>query len=180
MATITLVKKNLFDVPHGYCLAHCISEDFRLGAGIAVEFNNRYNMRERLQTKFGTNGDYVGKALKIDNVYNLITKQKCFEKPTYQSLQKALEDMASQIKNDHIKNLAMPKIGAGLDKLKWTIVLSIIKEVFKDTNVNITICFLDDDPDFSESADELSSYFEDEQSDGEDWTACDYEDDAEY
>lgn len=163
MSTITLIKKDLFDIPQGYCFAHCISEDFRLGAGIAVEFNNRYNMRKRLQEKFGTNGNYIGKALKIDNVYNLVTKQKCFEKPTYQSLQKALEDMATQIKNENVEKLAMPKIGAGLDRLKWTIVLSIIKDVFKDIDVDITICFLDDDPDFSEDVSELSSYFEDDQ-----------------
>ena len=38
MANFYFVKKNLFDMPQGYCFAHCISEDFKLGAGIAVEF----------------------------------------------------------------------------------------------------------------------------------------------
>ena len=90
MANFYFVKKNLFDMPQGYCFAHCISEDFKLGAGIAVEFNNRYNMRERLETKCDDRGlvTYVGKAVKIDNVYNLITKKRCFEKGVYNYLSK--------------------------------------------------------------------------------------------
>jgi len=76
---ITLVKKNLFDVLQGHYLAYCINEDFLLGEGIAVEFNNRYNMRKILQTKFGTNGGYVGKALKIDNAYNLLQSRNALK-----------------------------------------------------------------------------------------------------
>ena len=164
MANFYFVKKNLFDMPQGYCFAHCISEDFKLGAGIAVEFNNRYNMRERLETKCDDRGlvTYVGKAVKIDNVYNLITKKRCFEKPTYQDLQNALNDMALQIENGRVKRLAMPKIGAGLDRLKWTIVLSIIKEAFADNDdLEITICFLDDDTDYPDNDDieALGDYF---------------------
>ena len=34
---------DLFLVPHGYYFAHCISGDFTLGAGIAVEFDRLLN-----------------------------------------------------------------------------------------------------------------------------------------
>lgn len=40
---------NLFDCPKDYYLAHCISGDYALGAGIAKEFVHRYNMRTKLQ-----------------------------------------------------------------------------------------------------------------------------------
>lgn len=33
------VKKDLFTVPKDYVLAHCISADFALGAGIANKIN---------------------------------------------------------------------------------------------------------------------------------------------
>lgn len=150
MARVTCIQKDLFDMPHGYCLAHCISEDFALGAGIAVEFEKRYNMRDRLkarcQTKYTT---YVGTAIKIDNVYNLITKKRCYEKPTYNDLKQALMGMALDIDVNDVKTLAMPKIGAGLDKLRWEIVYAIILDVFRDIDVDITICFLEGDADFS-------------------------------
>ena len=32
---ITIEKRDLFTMPQGYYLAHCISADFALGAGIA-------------------------------------------------------------------------------------------------------------------------------------------------
>jgi len=43
--TITEINGNLFEVPQGYYLAHCISGDYALGAGIAKTFNEIYNMR---------------------------------------------------------------------------------------------------------------------------------------
>ena len=42
------VKKDLFTVSNDYALAHCISADFTLGAGIAKEFDKRFNCRIRL------------------------------------------------------------------------------------------------------------------------------------
>lgn len=48
---MTFTEKNmdLFSVPNDYYLAHCISADFALGAGIAVEFNKRFDMRRKLK-----------------------------------------------------------------------------------------------------------------------------------
>ena len=43
------VQQDLFTVPQGYYLAHCISSDFALGAGIAVKFDEVYNMKFKLQ-----------------------------------------------------------------------------------------------------------------------------------
>ena len=40
-------KRDLFTVDSKYYLAHCISDDFALGKGIAVEFRSRYNMGDR-------------------------------------------------------------------------------------------------------------------------------------
>lgn len=34
----TEIKKDLFTMDDAYCLAHCISSDAKMGAGIAVEF----------------------------------------------------------------------------------------------------------------------------------------------
>ena len=42
------VKRDLFTASDNYALAHCISADFALGAGIAKEFDRRFNCRKRL------------------------------------------------------------------------------------------------------------------------------------
>ena len=43
---------NLFMVPDDYFLVHCISADFALGRGIAVEFNKRFNIKASLQRQY--------------------------------------------------------------------------------------------------------------------------------
>lgn len=139
---ITIEQKDLFTVPQGYYLAHCISADFALGAGIAKTFDEVYNMRYKL---FKDYPDYEfdgGDALLIDNTFNLVTKQKYWHKPTYNSVREALLVMKEMMKALYIDKLAMPKIASGLDRLQWDDVLEIIKEVFEDLNCEILICEL--------------------------------------
>ena len=134
------VQRDLFSVPHGYYFAHCISGDFALGAGIAVKFNELYNMRKKLKNTV----DYIPDncAILIDNVFNLVTKRKCYHKPTYASLRESLEDMIETIETLEIEKIAMPQIGCGLDKLDWNIVKEIIEDVFEDIDIEILVCYL--------------------------------------
>jgi len=134
-------NRDLLTVPQGYCLAHCISGDFALGAGIAVQIDRAFNMKSRLKEMYG---DCFNKdcAIRIDNVFNLVTKNRCFHKPTYDSLRAALEDMKYQIIEDGITKLAMPYIGCGLDKLEWDIVKEMIEDIFDDVDIEILVCYL--------------------------------------
>lgn len=148
--TLTEIKGNLFTSPDNFYLSHCISADFRLGAGIAIQFNETYDMRRKLfklfphpDDPFRGNGErYVGKALLVDNVFNLVTKSRYYEKPTYGALQQTLEDMKRQCVERGIKKLAMPRIGCGLDRLNWVTVKKIIKEIFEDTDIEIFAYYL--------------------------------------
>ena len=134
---IAIEKKDLFTVPQGYYLAHCISADFALGAGIAKTFDEVYNMRFKLFREYG---DYIyegGDALLIDNVFNLVTKPKCYHKPRYEAVRKALETMRDIMDMNATTKLAMPKIAAGLDRLDWNEVYNIICEVFENTELHL-------------------------------------------
>lgn len=139
-------KRDLFTVPQGYYLAHCISGDYALGAGIAKQFVEVYNMRFKLHKIFPIpNGEKfanVGSALLIDNVFNLVTKARCFHKPTYDSLYETLIDMREQCEELDITKLAIPYIGCGLDKLQWDKVSDVIEDVFEDTDIEILVCSL--------------------------------------
>ena len=138
--------RDLFTVPEEYCLAHCISADFGMGKGIVVEFNKRFDMKRKLQTLFP---DYINEwhrgkwdcdCLRVGRVLNLITKERHFHKPTYDTLRGSLEYMKEICLLEDIKRVAMPIIGCGLDRLKWDKVSEIIKEIFKDTEIEILIC----------------------------------------
>lgn len=133
----------------GYYLAHCISADFALGAGIAKQFDAIYNMNEKLHEfysvphhSYSYDKNNIGKALLIDNVFNLVTKPRYYHKPTYETLHSALLDMLNQCQEKMITKIAMPMIGCGLDKLDWSLVKDIIIGTFKDTDIDIVICML--------------------------------------
>jgi hypothetical protein len=138
--TITTVNKDLFTMTQGYYLAHCISADFALGAGIAKAFDSVYNMRFKLFRQYPNYEYQGGDALLVDNVFNLVTKKKCWHKPTYESLRESLEMMKEQLDFLGATKLAMPKIASGLDRLEWTRVYDIICEVFEGMDIEIVIC----------------------------------------
>lgn len=145
--------KDLFTVPQGYMLAHCISADFNLGGGIAKQFCEHYNMKERLMNGYGMDFSEVGVSLQIDNVHNLVTKRYVKDRPTYSDLRKALEDMKVEMELDGQKKVAMPRIGCGLDRLDWKIVKAIIKDIFEDTDIEILICVREEDIEDIDNAD---------------------------
>lgn len=138
--------KDLFSVPEDYYLAHCISADFCMGKGIVVEFNKRFNMRTILQSKYP---DFINQwiyngwtyhCILEGRVFNLITKERYFHKPTYETLYGALLTMKQLIGQNNITKIAMPVIGCGLDRLNWDVVKYYIRQVFDDTDVEILVC----------------------------------------
>ena len=132
--------RDLFTVPQGYMLAYCISADFNLFSEIEKQFCERYDMENRLFADYGSDFDGVGMALEIDNVYNLVTKRYAHNKPTYENLAMTLENMKDSMICEGQKKLAMPRICCGLNGLNWRIVRSIIKDIFRDTNIEILVC----------------------------------------
>ncbi len=75
----------------------------------------------------------------MDNVFNLVTKEWYYNKPTYETLICCLEQIKTRMAQLNITKLAIPKIGCGLDKLQWNVVEQIIKGVFTDTDVEIVV-----------------------------------------
>lgn len=151
--------RDLFSVPDSYYLAHCISADFALGAGIATEFNKRFDMRKKPteyafsclgQSNFEQMYIHTQQAkciyglqngcVLIDRVFNLITKKRFYHKPTYESINHALNMMRLICEDNNINKIAMPLIGCGLDNLRWSEVSKIVKDVFQDTDVEILVC----------------------------------------
>ena len=139
-------KRDLFSVPDDYYLAHCISADFAMGKGIVVEFNKRFDMKNKLKARYP---DYLNQwqrekkrsgCILAGRVFNLITKERYFQKPTYETLRGALECMKALCVQKGVRRAAMPVIGCGLDRLAWEQVSAVIQDVFSDTGIEILVC----------------------------------------
>ncbi|XP_009076808.1 PREDICTED: O-acetyl-ADP-ribose deacetylase 1 [Acanthisitta chloris] len=115
---IRSVRGDLFSCPSTDALAHCVSEDCRMekktGEVAVLRRDERY-------------------------IYYLITKQKVSHKPTYESMQKSLEAMKAHCLQNGVTDISMPRIGCGLDGLEWDKVSAILREVFEDTDIKITV-----------------------------------------
>ncbi|KGL79430.1 O-acetyl-ADP-ribose deacetylase 1, partial [Tinamus guttatus] len=133
------VKGDLFSCPQTDALAHCISEDCRMGAGIAVIFKKKFGGVQELLEQHKKTGEVA--VLQRDDryIYYLITKEKVSHKPTYETMRKSLEAMKSHCLSNGVTDISMPRIGCGLDGLDWNKVSEILGEVFEDTDIKITV-----------------------------------------
>lgn len=138
----SMVRGDLFSCSATSSLAHCVSADMCMGKGIAVEFKKRYGRVEELK-KQGTKAGGVA-ILQHEGrfVYYLVTKQRYFHKPTCESLESSLRSMRDHCVANGVEELSMPTIGCGLDRLNWTDVEQMIKRVFSDISMSITIYHL--------------------------------------
>ncbi|MFE8701108.1 macro domain-containing protein [Cytobacillus sp. FJAT-54145] len=137
-------KQDLFTVSRDYTLAHCISTDCKMGAGIAKTFRDLYPKIPKvllaLYPKIGQAVCY--RTSSGQRIYHLITKRLYWEKPTYESLRATLLDLKKQMVNRGEGKLAIPQIGCGLDRLEWNQVSIMIQDIFQDTDIDILVCRL--------------------------------------
>jgi len=111
-------------------LAHAVSADLKMGAGIAKAFNKKWGVAIRKQIQLHpelSQSKCVVVPVRDRLIYNLVTKKRYFQKPTLDSMEEALSKMF-EIANQYESAIAMPKIGCGLDKLKWKDVKKLIKK----------------------------------------------------
>jgi hypothetical protein len=128
-------------VPDGYYLAHSISGDYSLGAGIAKRVDREYGMRRMLQATY-PHRKPSERALLVSNVFNLVTKDTLHDRPTYDSLRLALEDMRAKCLLLGIRKVAMPHLSCGMDGLSWKRVRPIVYETFEGTGIEVLVCYL--------------------------------------
>ena len=136
---------NVFDSKDS--IAHCVSADFEMCAGIARHFKRKF------PTKYPSNLDHSYTPLWPQwlpetrrYLYHLVTKQKYVNKPTYSTLRASLERMRTHAENNSIPRIRMPCIGTGLDHLDWDKVKLLIQETFRASAVQVLVYILPDPP----------------------------------
>jgi O-acetyl-ADP-ribose deacetylase (regulator of RNase III) len=145
---IIIAEGDLFESTEA--LGHAISADIRMGAGIAYDFKQEFGgMQELFMQKILPGGVAIlERDVEIDGVwdkrfiYNLVTKTRYHDKPQLYVLSACLYEMRQHAREHGVKMICLPRIGAGLDQLKWADVYAAIAEVFGDTEIRIRIFLL--------------------------------------
>lgn len=135
-------RGNLFDLKETHLLVHCISRDCALGAGIASSFRTEYpGMVEDLNKYLSNNIQSRDRRclLYMNKVANLITKERYFNKPTYDNMREAIRELRDVIIRKQFVKIAMPRIGCGLDRLSWRKVKPIIEEELGILDVEVVV-----------------------------------------
>lgn len=153
---IVEVKKDLLNVPNTYVLCHCISQDGTMGAGVARQIcNKNQKMRETVKNEITAKNIEVGDNVYYQNpqngrfIVNMITKNNYWNK-SYKmeqgeylnNLKSCLMKLKKYMKDHQISQLAMPKIGCGLDGCSWSEVKKIIEMIFQNEQILILVCYL--------------------------------------
>jgi len=132
-------RGSVFEADNSFVLVHCIAKDAIMGAGIAKIFKDKY---PQMQEYIRNNNPNVGSVVYYKGIYNLITKNRSWDKPTKYNLQRSLISMKHDMKRRGIDRLAMPKIGSGLDQLNWSDTQRFIEYLFKNDDVIIDVYHL--------------------------------------
>lgn len=109
-----------------------------MGKGIAAEFKKRFGGLKELQDQNKDIGD-VATLERERYVFYMITKERYFHKPTYANFETSLTKLRDLALQAGVKSLSMPKIGCGLDKLDWNRVSDMLRRLFKNSGIKITV-----------------------------------------
>uniref|UniRef100_A0A4W5L3S5 O-acyl-ADP-ribose deacylase 1 n=1 Tax=Hucho hucho TaxID=62062 RepID=A0A4W5L3S5_9TELE len=129
------VKGDLFSGPEDEALAHCISKDCYMGAGITVMFKKMFDGVAELKEHKKVPGQCA--VLKGHKRFFHSTNKHF--KPTYDSLRQSFEDMTSHCLKNGVTAISMSRIGCGLDRLSWDKVEKMLEKVFQPTGISITV-----------------------------------------
>lgn len=132
---------DLFTADKKYALVHCISADCAMGAGIAQKFTE-LGVKDAIlrQNRELCIGEVVlTRATDWNGEVSLVTKQYRYDKPTLNTMETALLSLKKLMTEQDIRFLAMPKIGSGLDRLKWTDVRTLVLDTFRYMDAEIVV-----------------------------------------
>lgn len=145
MKSVAYRTGNLFELAVNKPKVHCVSADLAMGAGIAKEFRERYG---KPALPDGCTRLYAGVCLmQLPNVpqdrapiFHLVTKLRYQMKPTEDSLGTALQALRKLLEDVGLKEVWMPKIACGLDRMDWdTQVRPLVERVFVGWNGQVVV-----------------------------------------
>jgi O-acetyl-ADP-ribose deacetylase (regulator of RNase III) len=127
---------DLFSAPVT-ALAHGCNCAGAMSKGIALEFRKRWpEMYERYRELCRLGEFQPGDVFIWDGgdrvIFNLATQRSWRTKATPEAIAGALNGMTRYARRHDIREIAMPRIGAGLGGMRWAVVRAILEDAVPD------------------------------------------------
>ncbi|XP_067834997.1 ADP-ribose glycohydrolase OARD1-like [Heptranchias perlo] len=131
---------DLLTCPGTDSMAIAMNRNFRIESGFGKLFKEKFGCVNELKLQGKGVGD-VALLLKDGRyIYYMITRGTFQFKPRYEDVGMCLRAVRQHCIDNDVQSLAMPsRIGTGRDRLDWEIISSLIRGIFLDSNVQITI-----------------------------------------
>lgn len=138
-ANVVEVEGDLFEATEDFALGHCVSKDFKMSQGVALEFRRRFGQVDKLIQQNKSVTEIT--AIKNNQQYLLymINKEIYHQKPTYETMFYTIKNLRQFCETENIKKVALPRIGSGHDRLDWEQVRTMIRYIFRNSKIKVLI-----------------------------------------
>jgi hypothetical protein len=137
------IEGNLLEAPTDYAIGNCVSKDFKMLKGISLEFRRKFGSIDQLMQQNKQVTEIASVQCDQRYILYIITKEKHYQKPTYEAMFFAMKNLRQFCESNGINRVALPKIDNEYDQLDWTQVRTIIRYIFKNSNIKIFIYSMD-------------------------------------
>ena len=135
---ITETNENIFETPCN--IVHCISADKEMRKGFAGQVEDKFKSKQYLNNKNKSVGNIFTQPIyNKHTLFHLITKSEFFKIPKMENIRKCLEKLKDYCIQNEIYDLHMPRICSGCDKQNFETIKNLIKNIFKETHIQIVI-----------------------------------------
>lgn len=107
-------------------IVHCIAQDRGLGAGIAASVPEFHKALIRSQPRVEIGDLHCSVDQNGLMIVHLVTKKYSGDKPTREDFQTTLEMFGYCVSQAGVTNFHCPMMGAGIDRLPWEFVESVL------------------------------------------------------
>lgn len=128
---LIFIQGDILNCPSDMSIAQCVSLDGKMSSGLARTLQRVFNLRNQFLTADRGLGYAV--ALRRGNrfIINLITKERYFHLPKLEDFEDSIISLRQCLIFNNIREISIPRLGSGLDKLKPDDVLEILHKVLK-------------------------------------------------
>lgn len=130
---------NIFDSEPTTSIAQCVSADFSMSRGIALQMRRKFGHVNKLRQEQKSVTEVAVIQLEQRTIFYLITKEHHWQKSTYKSIYICLQKLKELCMELKITNLACPRIGSESDGLQWEIIRNMLRNTFRNSNIKVCV-----------------------------------------